>query len=621
MSRHRQLIHEDDYDDYDYDYEEPDAYEGEAYSQAASRSSQHYSDSLGRKADSKPVVVKAAAASKEGRGLALSIKPVAGGVSLPGKASSKGVCIAPPNAVAKDSSRDAIPSRADAVGTLSQFSSDLQAMGFEDNVAAYESLLAPAVSGLSARDDNAKAKGQAEGQVDVADMSDDDIDLNFSKESGLAHLSLVVVGHVDSGKSTLVGHLLYKRGGVSQRQVHKFEKESKASGKGSFYLAWIMDESDSEREHGVTINVAQRSFSTASKAFTILDSPGHKDFMPNMISGCSSVDVAMLVVPATTGEFESSMSLSAQTREHALILKSMGVHQLLVAVNKMDATSPPWSQARFEEVKTLVLAMLVELNFASKAIRFVPVSGLTGENLVDTSPHVGAALAWHTSGTLLLALDSFKVPPRAVDRPLRALVTHVVSSDDKGVELGVCVVQGRMRVGRSVALVGSAVLEVRRIVSGAEAPQHLCAGELGVVSLALRKGARGGDVYAARGMVLFKGAPHLRSGHSFRATIVTTSSLEVPIIPGSCFELYLHGEEVQCRVAKIYSLLVPGTGGEEARTVHSPKCVGAGRQAVVKVVAESAVCVEPFEACKALGRFALRSRGRTAAVGIVNGSS
>lgn len=517
MSRHRNLIHADDYDDYDDDYDDGyDDYQEERYSEAAMRTSQYYDapgtgtraaeggsseppldfvqfvlSALGdvRRSPSQSEVLgkleehhydvertidfflsqrsQAAGTSKSSAGAisatsSKNLKPAAAPVKTvkqpkkPPSATSKtqgGVSLASKSAVSKPDEKAA-----------SQLTSDLQLMGFTDKLSADASV-----------------------EMEAADsISDDDIDLNFNLSTLTPHLSLIVVGHVDSGKSTLIGHLLFKTGAVSQRTVHKFERDSRASGKGSFFLAWIMDEGVSEREHGVTIDVAQRNFSTASKRFTILDSPGHKDFMPNMVSGSCFADVAMLVVPASTGEFESSMLEGAQTREHALILRSCGVSRILVAVNKMDTTCPPWSQERFLHVKESVTALLVGLHFTAKSIRFIPVSGLTGQNIINVSPEVASSLGWYAGNTLITALDEFQVPPRSIDRPMRALVTDVIASDDKGVEIGVKVVQGRVRVKRQVSLVGSGFMEVKSISNGSETCTNLFAGEQGVVQLVAR---------------------------------------------------------------------------------------------------------------------------------------
>jgi len=163
------------------------------------------------------------------------------------------------------------------------------------------------------------------------------------------HINLVVIGHVDSGKSTTTGHLIYKCGGIDKRTIEKFEQEAKELGKGSFKYAWVLDKLKAERERGITIDIALWKFETTKYYFTIIDAPGHRDFIKNMITGTSQADVAILVIAAGEGEFEAGISKNGQTREHALLAFTLGVKQMIVVINKMDAPSVNWSEKRFEE--------------------------------------------------------------------------------------------------------------------------------------------------------------------------------------------------------------------------------------------------------------------------------
>ncbi|CAN0226470.1 unnamed protein product, partial [Ectocarpus fasciculatus] len=253
------------------------------------------------------------------------------------------------------------------------------------------------------------------------DESDD------AQAGGKERLAMVVIGHVDAGKSTLMGQVLVQMGQVTQRALHKQEKEAREAGKASFFLAWVMDEDQEERAHGVTIEVAQKHIETETKLVTLLDAPGHRDFIPKMISGASAADAAVLVVPAAVGEFESGFQANGQTKEHAMLAKALGVNQLLVVVNKLDATDPPWSEARYEAVKAEVGPFLARTGFRPKKVRFLPASGLSAEN-VSKRTEGGPLSSWYDGPTLLEAIDSFQAAPRATDKAFRMCVADVTSS-------------------------------------------------------------------------------------------------------------------------------------------------------------------------------------------------
>ncbi|GMF23016.1 unnamed protein product [Phytophthora lilii] len=203
-----------------------------------------------------------------------------------------------------------------------------------------------------------------------------------ARSGGKTKISMVVIGHVDAGKSTITGHLLYKLGYVSKRLMHKYEKESREAGKSSFAYAWVMDADEEERSRGVTMDVGTSHFETATKHVTLLDAPGHRDFIPKMIAGAAQADVAVLVVPAVTGEFEAAFENSGQTKEHTLLVRSLGVSQMVVAVNKMDMVD--WDKERFDNIVKSLSTFLQGAGFRPKNLRFVPLSGMTGANLEKT---------------------------------------------------------------------------------------------------------------------------------------------------------------------------------------------------------------------------------------------
>jgi len=229
------------------------------------------------------------------------------------------------------------------------------------------------------------------------------------------HINLVVIGHVDAGKSTTTGHLIYKCGGIDKRTIEKFEKEAKEIGKASFKYAWVLDKLKAERERGITIDIALWKFETQKYYFTIIDAPGHRDFIKNMITGTSQADCAILVIASPTGEFEAGIAQTGQTREHALLAYTLGVKQLIVLVNKMDEKSVNYSEARFTEIKNETSNFIKKIGYNPEKVNFVPISGWNGDNMLEKSPN----LSWYKGPTLLEALDLIEEPKRPTEKPLR----------------------------------------------------------------------------------------------------------------------------------------------------------------------------------------------------------
>ena len=227
------------------------------------------------------------------------------------------------------------------------------------------------------------------------------------------HVSLVVIGHVDSGKSTSTGHLIYKCGGIDKRTIEKYEKEAEEMGKASFKYAWVLDKLKAERERGITIDIALWKFESATSVFTIIDAPGHRDFIKNMITGTSQADVAIRMIASPPGEFESGWSKDGQTREHALLAFTMGVKQMIVCCNKMDSAS--YSQQRYEEIKAEVQTYLKQVGYKVDTVPFIPISGWVGDNMLEHSDN----MPWYKGPFLLEALDAIKPPKRPILKPLR----------------------------------------------------------------------------------------------------------------------------------------------------------------------------------------------------------
>jgi elongation factor 1-alpha len=229
------------------------------------------------------------------------------------------------------------------------------------------------------------------------------------------HVNLVVVGHVDAGKSTTTGHLIYKCGGIDKRTIAKFEEEAKEMGKGSFKYAWVLDKLKAERERGITIDIALWKFETKKFYFTIIDAPGHRDFIKNMITGTSQADVAILMIASGVGEFEAGYAKTGQTREHAMLAYTLGVKQMICCINKMDDKSVLYSKARYTEIKTEMSKYLNKVGYQAKKIPFIPISGWNGDNMLERSTNI----TWYKGPIMIEALDAIIPPTRPSGLPLR----------------------------------------------------------------------------------------------------------------------------------------------------------------------------------------------------------
>ncbi|MCK5038417.1 MAG: GTP-binding protein, partial [Thermoplasmata archaeon] len=223
------------------------------------------------------------------------------------------------------------------------------------------------------------------------------------------HLNIVFIGHVDHGKSTLVGRMLLDTGTIEQHVIDKYRKEAEEKGKASFEFAWVMDGLKEERERGVTIDVAHKRFDSDKYYFTIIDAPGHRDFVKNMITGTSQADAAVLVVAAPEG-------VMAQTKEHVFLARTLGVNQMIVAVNKMDAVG--YDEAKFKSVIEEVTKLMKSVGFKDEQMKFVPVSAIKGDNAAKPSPELG----WWKGNTLLQQMNELEEPKKATNLALRVPV-------------------------------------------------------------------------------------------------------------------------------------------------------------------------------------------------------
>ncbi|XP_021367800.1 HBS1-like protein isoform X1 [Mizuhopecten yessoensis] len=419
-------------------------------------------------------------------------------------------------------------------------------------------------------------------------------------------LNMVVIGHVDAGKSTLMGHLLFQLGMVNKKAMHKYEQESKKVGKGSFAFAWVLDETEEERSRGVTMDIAQTKFETPKKAVTLLDAPGHKDFIPNMITGTAQADVGILVVNATRGEFETGFETGGQTREHALLARSLGVSQLIVAVNKMDTVK--WSQDRYDEVTKKLGSFLKTAGYRDTDISFIPCSGLSGENLAKTvsEPQLSA---WYRGNTLVEQIDRFKIVTRPLDKPLRLTIGDVF----KGMGAGFCVTgrvgAGSVQTGDKVQVMPSGeTATVKGIMMGELSAMCAFAGDHVTLTLT------GIDITnVSLGSVVCDPSYPIHCATRIRARVVLFN-LEIPVTKG--FMVVFHYQSItEPAVIKRLVCQLNKSSGEVLK--NRPKCLTKNTSAVIEMEFERPVCLELYKEFKDLGRFMLRYSGSTIAAGLV----
>ncbi|KAL4661008.1 HBS1-like protein [Arapaima gigas] len=412
------------------------------------------------------------------------------------------------------------------------------------------------------------------------------------RQGGKALLNLVVIGHVDAGKSTLMGHLLYLLGNVNKRTMHKYEQEARKAGKASFAYAWVLDETGEERDRGVTMDVGMTKFETPTKVITLMDAPGHKDFIPNMITGAAQADVALLVVDASRGEFEAGFDAGGQTREHGLLVRSLGVTQLVVAVNKMDQVG--WQQERFKEILSKLGHFLKQAGFKDSDVLFIPTSGLSGENLSVRST-VPELTAWYKGPCLLEQIDAFKPPQRPVDKPFRLCVSDVFKDQGSGFCVTGKVEAGYIQVGdRMLAMPPNEVCTVKGIALHEEPIEWAAAGDH--ISLTVT----GMDIIKINvGCIFCDPKEPIRACSRFRARILLFN-IEVPVTQGFPVRLL--------SLCSADCLLLVCCGC---------RCLIKGQNAIVEIQTQRPVALELYKDFKELGRFMLRYVGSTIAAGVV----
>jgi elongation factor 1-alpha len=420
------------------------------------------------------------------------------------------------------------------------------------------------------------------------------------------HLNLVIIGHVDHGKSTTIGHLFYETGAISPKVIEQYEAEAKAMGKESFKYAWVLDRLKEERERGLTIDLAFYKLETPKYFFTVIDAPGHRDFVKNMVTGASQADAAILLVSAKRGEYEAGINPGGQTREHAFLAKTLGVDQIVVAINKMDDPTVNWSKQRYEEVKDGVSRLLRMVGYDVSKIHFVPVSGWTGDNLVKPSPN----MPWYKGPTLFEAMDTLQVPEKPIDKPLRIPVQDVYSIRGVGTVPVGRVETGVLKVDRTVVFMPANVQgEVKSIETHyVRIPEAVPGDNIGFnVKGITREQISRGDVAG------YPDNPPRVARKSFKGRIFIIYH-PTAIAKGYTPVLHIHTAQVAVRFAELLEKLDPRTGQVVEK---NPAYLRTGDAAIVRFEPLRPVAMEVYKDFPQLGRFAIRDMGTTVGAGIV----
>ena len=433
------------------------------------------------------------------------------------------------------------------------------------------------------------------------------------------HLNLVFIGHVDAGKSTLSGNILYLTDNVDKRTIERYEREAKDRNRESWFLAFIMDTNEEERAKGKTVEVGRAHFETEVKRYTIMDAPGHKNYVPNMIMGASQADVGILVISARKGEFETGFDRGGQTREHAMLAKTLGVSFLIVVINKMDDPTVNWEKARFDECVTKLRPFLKGCGFTIKReVKFIPISGLVGTNVKD---EVDPAICpwWKeccSKGenntkipTLLALLDSLEISGRDATAPLRIPVL------DRYVDRGTIamgkVESGVVRPGMKVTIMPTRnKYKVDAVWANEDPVSAARPGENVLVKL----GGGCGVEDVRKGYVICT-EPACRSVSKIICQLAVVEMPENTRILTAGFQAIFHAHtcEEECTVVKIFE-----TTNQRGQTNKQARFASIGMRVVCMLELERTVPVETFADYPFLGRFTLRTEGKTIAIGKIN---
>lgn len=411
------------------------------------------------------------------------------------------------------------------------------------------------------------------------------------------HLNLIFIGHVDAGKSTSVGRLMYETKAISEKDLQKYKEIAKQLNRPTFEFAFVMDSLKEEQERGITIDIAHRDFQTSKYYFTIIDAPGHKDFVKNMITGASQADAAVLVVTAPDG-------IMAQTKEHAILISVLGVKQVIVAINKMDAVQ--YSQEKYDNVKKSVSDLLKTLGYKVDTINFVPYSAYEGTNVAAKASE---KMPWYNGPTLLEAIDMFTVPAKPTDKPLRLPIQDVFSVSGFGTVPVGRVETGIVKPGDNVIIMPEGIKTVIKSVEmhHKQLTQAEPGDNIGFnIKDVEKKSIKRGDVIGPA-----SNPPTVAT--EFIAQIIVLHHQNV-IAKGYTPVFHIHTIQVACTITEILEKKDPKTGQTLEK---NPETLKTGDIAIVKIKPTKPIVVEKASEFPQLARFAIRDMGETVGAGLI----
>lgn len=421
------------------------------------------------------------------------------------------------------------------------------------------------------------------------------------------HINLVIIGHVDHGKSTMVGHFLYLVGAVDDRILKKYEEEAKAMGRESWKYAWVLDKLAEERKRGLTIDLGYFKFETPKYMFTIIDAPGHRDFIKNMITGTSQADAAILVVSAKRNEFEAGYALGGQTREHAILAKTLGIDQLIVCINKMDAVN--YAEDAYKEIRDELARFLAGIGYKVDKIPFIPTSGMYGDNLKEKSKN----MPWYNGPTLFEALDNLEPPKPMIDVPLRIPIQKVYKIKGVGTVITGRVETGVLKKGQEIIIEPLGKKTIAQSIEMHHTPlEEAVPGDnigINVKGIAAEEVKRGDVIGPA------DSPPSVVGGGrgTFIARVIVIWH-PTRIYPGYTPVMHVH----TLQVATTFKSILKKYGPKGEVLEESPEYIAKGDNADVELEPIRPSVIETFKQFPPLGRFAIRDMAQLVAVGIVS---